>query len=563
MATILIVEDHAMSRQILVTLLEYAGHRVLEASEGEKALALARIEHPDLIISDILLPAMDGREFVRRLRTEAVQDDTPVIFYTAWCRHPEDVKLDEILKPCHVLPKPSEPQAILRMVDKLLGEPSEVWYPKLKLGLFSHGGENNGFSTHIELQLSVLMDLSYSMVAERDPERLLNTFCRAVCEMINCQQSLLAIQGENGIVSYHRGPADKQGENSCPGHMVPPEDLLEIVASRKKPVLWGETMMTVPFASPTHYYGWVSVMGKPETGRPSKRDEEIVVTLSTQAALAYENILLVDQLKQSNETKEMFITNISHEFRTPLNILLSNAQLLSLYLQGDDELDKGKLKKKIDMQIRNCNRLIRLINNFIDISKIESSHFELNPVKCNIVEIVEAIAVSTAEYAGTKGINLVFDTSQEEIILYCDLDCIERIILNLISNAIKFTHRGGSIYVNLYKHGDCVRISVKDTGIGIPDDKIDLVFERFRQLDNLMTRKNEGSGIGLTLVKMLAEMHGGRVYVQSQYCKGSEFVVELPVNLTGKESAVSDTSANQSREEIIQRIKLEFSDIYF
>ena len=180
MATILVVEDHAMSRQILMTLLEYSGHRVLEAAEGEEAFELACRVRPDLIISDILLPAMDGREFVRRLRTEAVQDDTPVIFYTAWCRHPEDVKLDEILKPCHVLPKPSEPQAILRMVDKLLGEPSEVWYPKLKLGLFSHGGENNGFSTHIELQLSVLMDLSYSMVAERDPERLLNTFCRAV-----------------------------------------------------------------------------------------------------------------------------------------------------------------------------------------------------------------------------------------------------------------------------------------------------------------------------------------------------------------------------------------------
>ena len=99
MATILIVEDHAMSRQILVTLLEFAGHRILEAAEGEGALALACSGCPDLIICDILLPTMDGREFVRRLRTETAQTGTPVIFYTAWCRHPEDIRLDEAMKP--------------------------------------------------------------------------------------------------------------------------------------------------------------------------------------------------------------------------------------------------------------------------------------------------------------------------------------------------------------------------------------------------------------------------------------------------------------------------------
>jgi hypothetical protein len=125
------------------------------------------------------------------------------------------------------------------------------------------------------------------------------------------------------------------------------------------------------------------------------------------------------------------------------------------------------------------------------------------------------------------------------------------------------TPRGGTIHVNLGMGDGYVRISVKDTGIGIPEEKVGLIFERFSQVDNLLTRKNEGSGIGLTLVKMLAEMHGGRVYVHSQYKKGSEFVVELPENPKGVSCPAPQREVIQSDEDIIQRIKLEFSDIYF
>jgi signal transduction histidine kinase/CheY-like chemotaxis protein len=571
MATILVVEDHAMSRQILMTLLEYSGHRVLEAVEGEEAFELACRVHPDLIISDILLPNMDGREFVRRLRTKAAQVDTPVIFYTAWCRHPEDIRLDVSLKPCRIIPKPSEPQVILRTVSELLGEVSaydclQPAMDELCKGCEKHkraSCEKHEQAISIELQLSVLMDLSYSMVAERDPGRLLNTFCRAVCEMLNCGRAVLAIQEENGTLNYYTGRTDNLHERSCPEHMIPPGDILEAVAAGHAPVRWGRRMTAIPFASSTRQYGWVSVMGRPGTGQITGRDEEIIMTLSTQAALAYENMLLMEQLKKNNEIKGMIITNISHELRTPLNILMSNAQLFKLYLQDDRELDRERLRSKIEMQIRNCYRMIRLVNNFIDISKIESNHFSFKPVKCNIVEVVEAIAASTVEYAGIKGIDLVFDTQQEEMFICCDLDSIERILLNLLSNAIKFTPRGGTIHVNLGMGDGYVRISVKDTGIGIPEEKVGLIFERFSQVDNLLTRKNEGSGIGLTLVKMLAEMHGGRVYVHSQYKKGSEFVVELPKNPNVASCHVPQREAIQSGEDIIQRIKLEFSDIYF
>lgn len=303
MATILIVEDHAMSRQILVTLLEFAGHRILEAAEGEGALALACSGCPDLIICDILLPTMDGREFVRRLRTETAQTGTPVIFYTAWCRHPEDIRLDEALKPCRIIPKPSESQEILRTVNELLGVSSGRKCPQPQAHESSSGLWEPVLSASTELQFSVLMDLGYSMVAERDPNRLLNTFCRAVCEMLNCKQSLLAIREGNGVVNYYRGLANKKEDGSCREHMIPPEDILKAVTAGHKPIQWGKSMLAVPFASPTCLYGWISVMGKPGAGQYTRRDEEIIMTMSTQAALAYENILLVEQLKKAMKPK--------------------------------------------------------------------------------------------------------------------------------------------------------------------------------------------------------------------------------------------------------------------
>ena len=217
--------------------------------------------------------------------------------------------------------------------------------------------------------------------------------------------------------------------------------------------------------------------------------------------------------------------------------------------------------KKINVQVQNCYRLLRLVNNLIDITKIDSDHFDLNPAKCNIVEIVEAITQSVVEYARMKEIDMVFDTEEEEMLLVCDLDSIERIILNLLSNAIKFTPEGGNIQVSLKKYKSCVQISVRDTGIGICKDKLEVIFERFKQVDNLMTRKHEGSGIGLSLVKLLTELHGGKVHVYSEYQKGSEFIVELPISLTVKNDILTETKS--FGEDVIKRIQIEFSDIYF
>ena len=274
-----------------------------------------------------------------------------------------------------------------------------------------------------------------------------------------------------------------------------------------------------------------------------------------------ENTTLLNQALEMDQLKTEFFANVSHELRTPLNVILTTIQTLNLFasvnLSGEDS---KKIARYIKIMQQNCFRLLRLINNLIDITKIDSGFFELHLQNCNIISVVEEITMSVADYVENKGLQLLFDTEIEEKIIACDPDKIERIILNLLSNAVKFTKPGGQISVTITERESTIAISVKDTGIGIPSDKLNIIFERFRQVNKTLTRDHEGSGIGLSLVKSLVEMHEGKIELFSEYGRGSEFIIELPVKLLATQDCLSDIS--YTPDSVIQRINIEFSDIY-
>lgn len=267
------------------------------------------------------------------------------------------------------------------------------------------------------------------------------------------------------------------------------------------------------------------------------------------------------QLKDMEELERVrndFFANISHELRTPLNIILGTLQLRNL---KNEEKDKNYIEEKHIMMIQqNSYRLLRLINNLIDITKIDSGFYELNLVNCNIVNIVEQISQSVADYIKNRGIEFIFDTDVEEKILDCDLDKMERIMLNLLSNAIKFSKKGGTIAVSIQEHSDSIKIIVKDEGIGIPKEMQSIVFQRFKQVDNIFSRGKEGSGIGLSLVKLLVEMHGGTITLDSELGKGSEFTIEIPNQVTSEKNITEEVYMFDQM--LIERINVEFSDIY-
>jgi PAS domain S-box-containing protein len=253
--------------------------------------------------------------------------------------------------------------------------------------------------------------------------------------------------------------------------------------------------------------------------------------------------------------KEEFFANLSHELRTPITIILGTVQLIEINskIQGDNHEKNYKILKQ------NCYRLLKLVNNLLDITKIDSGYFSINADNCNIVSIIEDSTLSVVDYVENNGLNIIFDTNIEEKIINCDIDNIERIMLNLLSNAIKFTPKGGSIFVNIIDEGNNLKIIVKDTGIGIKEEHFDLVFDRFRQVDKSFTRNHEGSGIGLSLVKSLVEMNGGTISLFSEYGKGSEFIMRFPANSVSIGQDI-DTTIEKGKF-INQKINIEFSDI--
>ncbi|WP_162920281.1 sensor histidine kinase [Clostridium fermenticellae] len=255
-----------------------------------------------------------------------------------------------------------------------------------------------------------------------------------------------------------------------------------------------------------------------------------------------------------------FFANLSHEFRTPLNLIFNSLQLCNVIIKRDNLDESKKLTTYINIINQNCYRLIRLTNNMIDMTKIDAGFSELNLDNFNIINIVENITLSVVEYVRNKGINLTFDTNVEEKIMACDADKIERIILNLISNAIKFTEQGGYLYVTVTDMGRNVKISVKDTGTGIPKEKLNGIFKRFVQAGKPCKSDQAGSGIGLCLVKSFVEMHGGTIDVKSRLGCGTEFIIDLPVKTIENKKTVHDTQFNY--DDKIDRINIEFSDIY-
>ncbi|MBO3446322.1 PAS domain-containing sensor histidine kinase [Clostridium sp. CCUG 7971] len=274
------------------------------------------------------------------------------------------------------------------------------------------------------------------------------------------------------------------------------------------------------------------------------------------------NRKLLEKAIEVESIKNEFFANISHEFKTPINIILGTMQLLEKQSTKDVTIYNNgyNLNKHIKSIKQNSYRLLRLVNNLIDMTRIDTGFYELNLGNHNIVNIVEEITLSVAEYIEGKEINLIFDTNSEETIIACDPDKIERIILNILSNAIKYTDKNGEIKVDIKIIKDRVVVSIRDNGVGISKEKLPFIFDRFRQGDNVLTRRCEGSGIGLSLVKSLIEMHEGHIHVESKVGYGSEFIFELPIRLIKENKRkISKSSFNQSK---IEKCNIEFSDIY-
>lgn len=240
------------------------------------------------------------------------------------------------------------------------------------------------------------------------------------------------------------------------------------------------------------------------------------------------NTELLNKVIRLEKRKNAYLVNISHELRTPLNVLSSIQQLVNELNKFEGGIEKEKLEHYMNIMGKNVKRLLKLINDLIDTSKIEHGNYNINIESHNIVYIVEDTALSLKDYVESKNIELIIDPDVEECIIECDCNEIERCIINLVNNAAKFTNEGGQILVSLIELEDDVKIMVNDNGIGMEEKYLETIFDRFNQIIDSNQEAKGGSGLGLTITKLIVGLHHGKIFAESKLNEGSTFTIILP-----------------------------------
>jgi signal transduction histidine kinase len=292
--------------------------------------------------------------------------------------------------------------------------------------------------------------------------------------------------------------------------------------------------MAVPMIVGEKVIGVFDVQSK-KSGNFTEDDAKIYTTLAVQVAIALQNARLyveqsatVTQLRELDRLKSSFLANMSHELRTPLNSILGFSDVMLEELDGplteNMANDLGLIQK-------NGRHLLHLINDVLDMAKIESGRMNLLPEKFRVHEIIEEVTSITSTLASEKNIALFIENeSDQEVEITADRTRLRQVMINVVNNAIKFTEKG-KISIRVAPQDENILITVRDTGIGIPVDKLEAVFQEFTQVDTSSTRKAGGTGLGLPISRRLVEMHGGRLWAESTGIdgEGTTFFVVLPV----------------------------------
>jgi signal transduction histidine kinase len=290
------------------------------------------------------------------------------------------------------------------------------------------------------------------------------------------------------------------------------------------------SLMAVPIIYRGETLGVLEVINKTEQTHYTEEDRNILETLASQAAVAIQNTHLMaqvansqDQMTQLDRMKSGFIAIASHELRTPLGLILGHATFLREVVQPD-------ARPQLDIIVRSAMRLKEIIDNLADMDNVQRGVASVHTRSISIKSIVEEVMDSFQLEAEQKHLTIRSDSGQEDLQVECDPSKITIALSNMVKNAIAFTDPGGHIFIVAGSIPGYVKVSVIDDGVGIPTKDLSHIFERFYQVESHLTRKHEGMGLGLSISKVMIEMHGGRIWAESVEGKGSNFTFLLPVS---------------------------------
>lgn len=580
---VLIIDDSS-NVKILTAILKPKGFNIRSVSSGELALSSAKENPPHIILLNINLPDIDGYEVCSNFKLNEDLKEIPIIFIVS-CSDGFDSDsifanqaADYITVPFHDKEVLSRLETHLKLY---LVKKTNERLVRMNSDLQDKVREQTQQMEDITKELkefNVMLDaeITQRTKTEEDLRESESQFRHSI-EEAPVPVMLFADDGE--IIKISKAWSDITGftvkdisTTSQWAEIVPLFKKDSVIADNSKEFNLGERQNDGEYSIRTRngdgriWDFYTSYIGRLHDGRKllfrmaiditeRKHMEELQKKIEEERQRVY-------ALQEYDKVKTEFFANISHELRTPINVIFSALQMHELNVKDCPYKDaSASCNKYTKLMKQNCYRLIRIANNLIDITKIDAGFFEINETNNNIVNLIENITMSVADYIESKGLSLVFDTDVEEKIIACDPEKIERIILNLLSNSVKFTPTGGKIMVNIKDGVKNICIRVKDTGIGIPADKLNYIFERFIQVDKSFTRDHEGSGIGLSLVKALVEMHGGTISAKSKVGHGTEIIIHLPCKLVD-EAQNKNRYSNVIDENLISKINIEFSDIY-
>jgi len=434
---ILIVEDSPTQAMLLKRLLTNHGYQAFIAKNGKEALVSIRQNRPDLVISDIVMPEMDGYEMCRTIKNDHSLRDIPVILLTS-LSDPEDVIRGLEARAEAYVTKPYNEDTLLTKVKAIL-----------EMDIRQEDDEK------LEIHLK---DKYYTITSNR--QQIMNLLFFTYENAVQQNRELIKVQNE--LKKLNEQLEEKVEERTA--------DLKAEIAERKR----------------------------------------------VEQSLKEVN----ERLKELDRVKSDFLSTVSHELRTPLAIIREGVSLCLDGVAGETTQPQQELLTNAQ---DNVDRLTRLINDLLDISKIEAQKVSLWRKSLNLCDLVQRVKKSFEQQAEKMNVQLKTDLPDKSIVLFADEDKVMQIFHNLLSNAVRYTEAGGEISIRVEEKEEEVLCSVSDTGIGITKENLPKLFSKFEQIGRVEGPGYKGTGLGLAIVKGLVEKHGGTIGVESELGKGSNF----------------------------------------
>ena len=510
-AKVLVVDDTEGNRYSVSRLLRGAGFVVEEAATGAEALALA-LGQPDVVVLDVNLPDINGFEVARRLRSSAETALIPILHLSASFLREEDRAEGLDSGANYYLTHPVDPSVFIATVRSL------VRVRRIE-------DELNGSA----LEWQATFDAIRDAVCVLDGDGTILRANRSARELFGADGKTVIGRGWAEAMSAAVEGLDRRLLHESVGAAVP------VVHELRARDRWFRVVLD-PIASAGRHRGALVAVVSEISERKRAERERTMLLESAEAARS--------EAEAANQAKSDFLATMSHEIRTPINAILGYAQILDMGIPGSISDEQ---RTHLDRLRASANHLLGLVNEVLDLAKVESGRMRVDSERGRLDDALEAALALTRPLASARGISLVDESAGHGSLAYIgDAGRVRQILVNLLSNAVKFTEPGGRVSVeceSTERPGDeevpagepWVAVHVVDTGIGIDSGHIARIFEPFVQGEMGRTRRRGGTGLGLTISRRLARLMGGEITTRSEPGKGSRFSLWLPAAIDGSE----------------------------